>query len=447
MSDVSCRILIGHIDYLKKRGYNHEAFLNRLTEKFPDDNCLKSDFIQKPKNRIPWNSFADFCDLLAEWHKNDMNWESDYIEDSVVNQADWARHAWSSLNFLASPKQVYQLVCNFVGPVSFGDAIEPSFEELDNGRVQVQLKIKDGYRDNPLFFRLSSFGLAKAPRIIGLHESIVVADIKPHLARYTITPPPSRTLFARILRIIRYAFSSQNVLGELSLQDQELRQHYKDLFDSETELKRIRAELEKRVESSKSISSEVSHQMNNALQGIFLSLELASQKMDRSHPAFAHLESAKQFASRGQEAISQSSFDNGLVNKNSELKGTERILILDDDKEIASLLASSLSLFGYSAQSTSDVDLACEKVRAGQVDLVVTDFSMPLVNGFEATKKIREVRKNLPIILLSGVSDQLPEDELHKLGYFACMKKPIETIELLRVFRSALMRTRTQVPT
>jgi CheY-like chemotaxis protein len=447
VSDVSNRILLGHLEYMQRHGYNSDAFLNNLTEKYPDDPCLKPDFIKKPTNRIRWDSFTYFLDLLADWHKNDPNWESQFIEESIVGDADWARHAWTSLNVVTSPSKIYQVVCNFVGPVSFGNVIESKIEPIENGRLILELKIQDGHRDSPLFFKLARFGLAKTPRIIGLHEAIIEADIRPHVARYKITPPPSRTLFARIGRIVRFMFSSQNVLGELTLQDKELRQHYKELFDSETELRKIRNELEQRVESSKAVSSEISHHMNNILQGIFLNLELAGQKIDRNHPAFQHFESAKRFASRGQDAITrvlktksksyQPTFDQDILNKNSSLKGDERILILDDEAEIAALMASSLSFFGYRATSTASAEDAYNIVECGDVDLVVTDFAMPTVSGFEATRRIKEIKKDLPIILLSGLSDQLPEEELQKLGYFASMKKPVETLELLRVLRSA----------
>ncbi len=76
--------------------------------------------------------------------------------------------------------------------------------------------------------------------------------------------------------------------------------------------------------------------------------------------------------------------------------------------------------------------LALEKLLEQSFDIVVTDQSMPEMTGIELSKKIRASFPNLPIILSSGYSDDIFEDDIKKVGINHFHKKSSSTEELIK---------------
>ncbi|MBL7068351.1 MAG: response regulator [Candidatus Omnitrophica bacterium] len=117
----------------------------------------------------------------------------------------------------------------------------------------------------------------------------------------------------------------------------------------------------------------------------------------------------------------------------------EKILVIDDEKEFLSLLESRLGAEGYEVITASNGIEGLERVREQKPDLVVCDIGMPLKDGFEVLKEIREgVDKRLPVIIASVVDDfdkitKVYEDEA---DFF--VSKPVEIITLSKNIRTLL---------
>lgn len=85
----------------------------------------------------------------------------------------------------------------------------------------------------------------------------------------------------------------------------------------------------------------------------------------------------------------------------SELK-TGKVLIVDDNDQMSSLLADILELFDYQAQQAKDGEEALRCLREDKYDLVITDLRMPKMSGTELLKLIKKVQPQLPVVVVSG---------------------------------------------
>jgi CheY-like chemotaxis protein len=122
------------------------------------------------------------------------------------------------------------------------------------------------------------------------------------------------------------------------------------------------------------------------------------------------------------------------------LRGTERILFVDDERMIAYLEQTLLEELGYDVRAfTSSIEaLDAFQEEPDAFDLVVTDLSMPQLTGTAFAREILTLRPNMPIILCSGFYDADTTERVHKLGIREFVKKPISTEELAKTIRRLL---------
>lgn len=116
-----------------------------------------------------------------------------------------------------------------------------------------------------------------------------------------------------------------------------------------------------------------------------------------------------------------------------------RILIVDDEKEIVELLKLYLENEGHKIVEAYDGLDALEKLQANPVDLAVIDIMMPGLDGFSLTKKIRE-KINIPVIILSARSED--KDKILGLGLGAddYIVKPFNPLEVVARVKAQLRR-------
>ena len=121
-------------------------------------------------------------------------------------------------------------------------------------------------------------------------------------------------------------------------------------------------------------------------------------------------------------------------------KGRGNILFIDDEEYIANLGQHMLTPLGYSVLSkTSSVDaLETFLSRPEKFDIVITDLSMPKINGDKLAKEMMCIKPNMPIILCTGYSDDINYGALEKIGFFRIIKKPYNTHVLAQAIWEAL---------
>ena len=116
----------------------------------------------------------------------------------------------------------------------------------------------------------------------------------------------------------------------------------------------------------------------------------------------------------------------------------ERVLLVDDNDDVQASAADMLRSFGYDVQTTGDTRGAIDLAVSWRPRFVLIDMHMPILNGFELARRIRErIPTGAPrLILMSGVSmTTAVEESARHAGFDACIDKlaePEEWLELLR---------------
>ena len=113
-------------------------------------------------------------------------------------------------------------------------------------------------------------------------------------------------------------------------------------------------------------------------------------------------------------------------------KNNERILFVDDENDIIEMAKVMLEQYGYSITVTDSSLDALEIFRksASDFDLVITDYTMPDMNGLELGKKLMSIRPDIPVILITGYSDSIDRKKVMSYGFVAFIMKPIINREL-----------------
>ncbi len=118
------------------------------------------------------------------------------------------------------------------------------------------------------------------------------------------------------------------------------------------------------------------------------------------------------------------------------------MVLVDDEEMVLSSLQSFLELeTDYNLKTFTSPEAALEYTLAGPVDVVVSDFLMPGMNGIELLSRIREKHPHAPRILLTGYADKESAIKaINDIGLFQYIEKPWDNTNLLIVLRNALER-------
>ena len=113
-------------------------------------------------------------------------------------------------------------------------------------------------------------------------------------------------------------------------------------------------------------------------------------------------------------------------------EGSERIFIIDDESSIASPLQAILENTGYQVTAFMDSTEALRTIEQNpnDVDIIVSDYSMPQLSGLEIAQALRAAGINIPIILASGFLEKAIEDAARRLGITEFIAKPISSYQI-----------------
>jgi putative two-component system response regulator len=118
----------------------------------------------------------------------------------------------------------------------------------------------------------------------------------------------------------------------------------------------------------------------------------------------------------------------------------KRILIVDDEEQIRNLLGGFLEAQGLETHSARDGAEALERLEAARFDLVLTDISMPGMNGMALLRQIRKAHGDVGVLMLTGCEDVSLAVSAMKAGALDYIQKPFALERVEQVVRDALER-------
>jgi PAS domain S-box-containing protein len=120
--------------------------------------------------------------------------------------------------------------------------------------------------------------------------------------------------------------------------------------------------------------------------------------------------------------------------------GHERVLFIDDEVALANIGRDTLQRLGYEVTVRSNpVDaVGLFRVDPGRFDLVITDQTMPGLTGMEVFARMRSMRGDIPVILITGYSDLVDPKRAKQAGIGAFLTKPVTKGDLARTIREVL---------
>ena len=125
-------------------------------------------------------------------------------------------------------------------------------------------------------------------------------------------------------------------------------------------------------------------------------------------------------------------------------KGT--VLVADDDAAIRTVLNQALARAGYIPRTTSNAASLWRWVQQGEGDVVITDVVMPDENAFELLPRIRRLRPDLPIIVMSAQNTLMTALKATERGAFEYLPKPFDLNELVTVVGRAMAEPKRAMP-
>ena len=105
-----------------------------------------------------------------------------------------------------------------------------------------------------------------------------------------------------------------------------------------------------------------------------------------------------------------------------------RILFVDDDDTIREAMVAILNWFGHDTFSAARGRSALNLYRTNDVDLVITDYEMPDMKGFDLARRIREINPSAKIIMLTGLDNATDEESS---VYVDCILKKPATMQIV----------------
>lgn len=122
----------------------------------------------------------------------------------------------------------------------------------------------------------------------------------------------------------------------------------------------------------------------------------------------------------------------------------ETIVIVDDEEMVVSSLSSFLNLeTNYNVKTFTSVNSALSFIEKNEIDLVMSDYLMPEMDGITFLTKVRDLYPQVPRIILTGYADKENAIKaINDVGLFQYLEKPWDNSDILIVLRNGLERNK-----
>jgi CheY-like chemotaxis protein len=117
---------------------------------------------------------------------------------------------------------------------------------------------------------------------------------------------------------------------------------------------------------------------------------------------------------------------------------SKRVLVLDDDINMARTAVMILSRMGYTAKSETCPAKSIRYILNGDFDILLTDYQMPGLDGLQVAHLLRTMGSMIPVILHTGAGRDFCSEDLSLFGILGIIKKPLSMKEFSSAFSSIL---------
>jgi two-component system cell cycle response regulator DivK len=119
---------------------------------------------------------------------------------------------------------------------------------------------------------------------------------------------------------------------------------------------------------------------------------------------------------------------------------SKRILVVDDQEDLRGVLRDLLIGSGYTVIEAADGEAGVAKAKSDRPDLILMDIQMPVIDGYEATRRIKvdPDLKPIPIVAVSSFAMKGDEEKARAAGCNHYVTKPYSPMQLLRLIRGLL---------
>jgi DNA-binding NtrC family response regulator len=119
----------------------------------------------------------------------------------------------------------------------------------------------------------------------------------------------------------------------------------------------------------------------------------------------------------------------------SEKAKKSTILCVDDEPDILIVLSEYLTNEGFTVLTADSGEAALGIIKSNKIDLVLLDMAMPKMNGIETLTEIKNIKADVPAIMITAYRDAEKVVDAFRLGAFDCIFKPFD----LKYLRKAIM--------
>lgn len=120
------------------------------------------------------------------------------------------------------------------------------------------------------------------------------------------------------------------------------------------------------------------------------------------------------------------------------MKKDIKILMVDDEQDFTQPMSFWFKAKGYEVETATSGEAALKIVEEHKPDIVFLDLNMPVMDGLETLKRIRQIDKNIPVVIVSAYADPRKIKEIHPYGISGIFYKGSELEDGLSLLESVL---------
>ncbi len=123
-----------------------------------------------------------------------------------------------------------------------------------------------------------------------------------------------------------------------------------------------------------------------------------------------------------------------------------KVLMVDDEEDFVKTLAERMKMRDLESDVALNGEEALQIVEGQVPDVMVLDLKMPGIDGMEVLRRVRRAYPEVQVVILTGHGSDKDEEEAHRLGAYAYLRKPVEIEILIKTLKDAYKKKLEDAP-